>query len=81
LSRKGSFAVVEVSDTGEGISADFLPHVFERRSQATERRFSGLGLGLAIVKHIIELHRGSVEARSEGEGKGSTFTVRIPCEP
>ena len=81
LSRDQSFGVIEVCDTGEGISADFLPHVFERRTQATERRFAGLGLGLAIVKHIIELHRGSVEARSDGEGKGATFTVRIPCEP
>ncbi len=81
LSRDGSFAVIEVSDTGEGISAAFLPHVFERRAQATERRFAGLGLGLSIVKHIIELHRGSVLVRSEGEGKGATFIVRIPCEP
>ncbi|HEX7706839.1 MAG TPA: HAMP domain-containing sensor histidine kinase [Thermoanaerobaculia bacterium] len=80
LSCDGSFAVIEVSDTGEGISAAFLPHVFERRSQATERRFAGLGLGLAIVKHIIELHRGTVEVRSEGAGKGATFTLRIPCE-
>jgi signal transduction histidine kinase len=79
LFRDGAFGVIEVSDTGEGISADFLPHVFVRRAQATERRFAGLGLGLAIVKHIIELHRGSVEVRSEGEGKGATFTVRIPC--
>ena len=79
LSQEGSFGVIEVTDTGEGISAAFLPHVFERRAQATERRFAGLGLGLAIVKHIIELHRGSVEVRSEGEGKGATFTVRIPC--
>ncbi|HEU4889307.1 MAG TPA: HAMP domain-containing sensor histidine kinase [Thermoanaerobaculia bacterium] len=81
LSRDQSFGIIEVCDTGEGISADFLPHVFERRAQATERRFAGLGLGLAIVKHIIELHRGSVEVRSDGEGKGATFTVRIPCEP
>lgn len=81
LSRDGSFGIIEVCDTGEGISADFLPHVFERRAQATERRFAGLGLGLAIVKHIIELHRGSVEVRSDGAGKGATFTVRIPCEP
>lgn len=81
LSRDESFGIIEVCDTGEGISADFLPHVFERRAQATERRFAGLGLGLAIVKHIIELHRGSVEVRSDGEGKGATFTVRIPCEP
>ena len=81
LSQDGSFAVIDVSDTGEGISAAFLPHVFERRAQATERRFAGLGLGLSIVKHIIELHRGTVEVRSEGVGKGATFTVRIPCEP
>jgi signal transduction histidine kinase len=79
LSRDGSFAVIEVSDTGEGISAQFMPYVFERRAQATERRFAGLGLGLAIVKHIVELHRGSVAVASEGEGKGATFTVRIPC--
>ena len=81
LSRDESSGVIEVSDTGEGIPADFLPFVFDRRAQATERRFAGLGLGLAIVKHIIELHRGSVEVRSEGAGKGATFTVRIPCQP
>jgi signal transduction histidine kinase len=81
LLRDGSFAVIEVSDTGEGIPAKFLPYVFERRAQATERRFAGLGLGLAIVKHIVELHGGSVAATSEGEGKGSTFIIRLPCEP
>lgn len=81
LSRDESFGIIEVADTGEGISAEFLPFVFERRAQATERRFAGLGLGLAIVKHIVELHRGSVEVRSEGAGKGATFTVRIPCAP
>ena len=80
LMRDGAFAVIEVSDTGEGISAEFLPLVFERRSQATERRFAGLGLGLAIVKHIVELHHGSVGVRSEGVGKGATFTVRIPLQ-
>ncbi|HYR27156.1 MAG TPA: HAMP domain-containing sensor histidine kinase [Thermoanaerobaculia bacterium] len=81
LSREGAFAVIEVTDTGEGISAEFLPFVFERRAQATERRFAGLGLGLAIVKHIIELHRGSVEVASEGAGKGAKFTVRLPTAP
>jgi signal transduction histidine kinase len=81
LSHDASFAVIEVTDTGEGISPEFLPYVFQQRAQATERRFAGLGLGLAIVKHIIELHHGSVEVRSEGEGKGATFTVRIPCTP
>ena len=81
LSLEKSFAVIEVSDTGEGIPASFLPYVFERRAQATERRFAGLGLGLAIVKHIVELHHGAVSVASEGEGKGATFTVRIPCTP
>lgn len=79
LSSDGAFGVIEVCDTGEGIAASFLPLVFERRTQATERRFAGLGLGLSIVKHIVELHRGSVTAKSEGEGKGATFIVRIPC--
>jgi signal transduction histidine kinase len=79
LRRDGSFAVVDVRDTGEGISSDFLPYVFDRRAQATARRFAGLGLGLAIVKHIVELHGGSIAAASEGEGKGATFTIRIPC--
>jgi signal transduction histidine kinase len=78
LSCDASFGIIAVSDTGEGISAEFLPHVFERRAQATERRFAGLGLGLSIVKHIVELHRGSVEVTSEGEGRGATFTIRIP---
>lgn len=80
LERDGSFAVIEVCDTGEGIASRFLPHVFERGTQATAKRFGGLGLGLSIVKHIVELHGGTVEAASEGEGKGATFTVRIPCE-
>lgn len=81
LSRDESWGIIEVSDTGEGISAEFLPYVFERRAQATERRFAGLGLGLAIVKHIIGLHRGTVEVKSGGAGKGATFTVRLPCPP
>jgi signal transduction histidine kinase len=81
LLRDGQFAVLEVSDTGEGISAEFLPHVFDRRAQAVERRFSGLGLGLTIVKHIVELHRGSVGVASDGPGKGATFTIRLPCAP
>ncbi|MGZ4777991.1 MAG: sensor histidine kinase, partial [Thermoanaerobaculia bacterium] len=78
LSKEDSTAILQVCDTGEGISPDFLPHVFDRRAQATARRFAGLGLGLAIVKHIVELHGGSVEAASQGQGKGATFTVRIP---
>jgi signal transduction histidine kinase len=78
LSSDGAFGIIAVCDTGEGISPEFLPHVFERRSQATERRFAGLGLGLSIVKHIVELHGGSVQVTSEGEGKGATFTIRLP---
>lgn len=81
LSREGEFGVIAVCDTGEGIPPEFLPHVFQRRSQARERRFAGLGLGLSIVKHIIELHRGTVDVASEGEGKGATFTIRLPSVP
>ncbi len=79
MALDGSFAVVKVCDTGEGIPLDFLPHVFDRQAQATSRRFGGLGLGLAIVKHIVELHGGSVVAASVGEGKGAAFTIRIPA--
>lgn len=72
---------IVVSDTGHGISADFLPHVFDRFRQAdssTTRKHGGLGLGLAIVRHLVELHGGSVEAESEGVGQGATFRVRLP---
>ncbi|MEZ4751896.1 MAG: ATP-binding protein [Bdellovibrionota bacterium] len=73
--------VISVRDTGEGITSDFLPHVFERLKQADSsltRRHGGLGLGLAISRQIIELHEGSIEASSAGRGMGSTFTVRLP---
>jgi len=71
-----------VSDTGVGMSPDFLPHAFERFRQqdaGSNRRFGGLGLGLAIVRHLVELHGGSIAASSDGEGCGSTFIVRLPA--
>ena len=72
---------IQVSDNGPGISAELLPHVFDRFRQAdssTRRRYGGLGLGLSIVKHLVELHGGTVQAESEGEGRGTTFTVLLP---
>jgi signal transduction histidine kinase len=70
-----------VSDNGAGIAADVLPHIFERFRQgriAGSAETSGLGLGLAIVSRLVELHGGSVRAASEGESKGSVFTVTLP---
>jgi PAS domain S-box-containing protein len=70
-----------VCDTGEGISAEFLPYVFDRFRQAEgsiSRKQGGLGLGLAVVRHLMELHGGNVSAKSDGPGKGSTFTVDLP---
>ena len=72
-----------VSDTGKGISAEFLPYVFDRFRQADgsiTRADSGLGLGLAIVRHLVKLHRGTVTAESPGEGLGATFTVMLPLK-
>jgi signal transduction histidine kinase len=81
LSQIGSHAQIEVIDSGKGIHPNFLPHVFEYFRQedgTTTRKFGGLGLGLAIVKHLVELHGGTVQADSPGEGQGATFTVRLP---
>jgi PAS domain S-box-containing protein len=74
-------AQITVTDTGKGISPDFLPYVFEYFRQAdstTTRKFGGLGLGLAIVRHLVELHGGTVWAESPGEGQGATFIFRLP---
>jgi PAS domain S-box-containing protein len=81
LERVNSHIEICVSDTGMGIRPDFLPYVFERFRQAeagTTRKSGGLGLGLAIVRHIVEMHGGTVEASSAGEGQGATFRVRLP---
>jgi CheY-like chemotaxis protein/anti-sigma regulatory factor (Ser/Thr protein kinase) len=81
LKRVESHVEIGVRDTGQGIGRDFLPHVFDRFRQAdssTTRTHGGLGLGLAIVRHLVELHGGTVNVESEGEGAGASFTVRLP---
>ncbi|MBD1863418.1 MULTISPECIES: ATP-binding protein [Trichocoleus] len=75
------YAQIQVIDTGRGIRPEFLPHVFDHFRQAdssTTRQFGGLGLGLAIVRQVVELHGGTVQVDSLGEGMGATFTVRLP---
>jgi PAS domain S-box-containing protein len=81
LERVDSHVEVSIIDTGEGISPEFLPYVFDRFKQAdasTTRRHGGLGLGLAIVKQLVELHGGSVRVKSSGTGKGASFIVSLP---
>ena len=75
------YVEVRVVDTGQGISPDLLPHIFERFRQAddaTTRRDTGLGLGLGIARYLVKLHGGTVQAASPGVGQGATFTVRLP---
>ena len=75
---------ISIADTGQGIAADFLPHVFDRFRQAdssTTRKHSGLGLGLAIVKELVALHGGTVRVESAGENRGCVFTVELPLSP
>jgi len=77
-------ALVSVRDTGEGISPEFLPYVFDRFRQAdssASRRHGGLGIGLAIVRHIVELHGGTVHAESAGRGLGTTIVLSLPAGP
>ncbi|HYB94598.1 MAG TPA: ATP-binding protein [Vicinamibacterales bacterium] len=80
LERINSHVEIIVSDTGEGITPELLPHVFERFSQGAEdgAKTAGLGLGLAIARHIVELHGGTIHAASAGRGAGATFTVKLP---
>jgi PAS domain S-box-containing protein len=80
--RRKAQATIEVRDDGRGISPEFLPHVFDRfrqEDQRNTREAPGLGLGLAIVRHLVEQHGGTIEARSEGLGKGATFVVALPA--
>jgi PAS domain S-box-containing protein len=84
LRRENSTIQIEVTDTGKGIAPGFIDRIFDRFTQEESghsRRTGGLGLGLAIVRHLVELHGGTVEAHSDGEGTGSAFTVRIPLAP
>jgi signal transduction histidine kinase len=81
LATSGDQVQISVADTGQGIKPEFLPHVFERFRQedgSISRRHGGLGLGLAIVRHLVELHSGTVEAFSDGEGRGARFIVSLP---
>jgi CheY-like chemotaxis protein len=81
VESRGPDLEIVVRDTGQGIAREFVPHAFERFRQADSsitRNRGGLGLGLAIVKHLVELHRGRVEASSAGEGRGATFRVVLP---
>jgi signal transduction histidine kinase/integral membrane sensor domain MASE1/CheY-like chemotaxis protein len=73
---------IVISDTGQGIAREFLPHIFDPFRQADgskTRRHGGLGLGLAIARHLVELHGGAVKAQSDGEGRGTKFTITLPC--
>ncbi|MEA5501075.1 PAS domain S-box protein [Limnoraphis robusta] len=84
LEQVGTEAQIRVKDAGKGISPEFLPHVFEYFRQedgTTTRKFGGLGLGLAIVRYITEMHGGTVQADSPGEGQGATFIVKFPLIP
>jgi PAS domain S-box-containing protein len=81
VERAGDHVRMVVEDTGEGIPPEFLPHVFERFRQgdsSNTRSHGGLGLGLAVVHHLVELHGGTVDVRSAGEGQGARFTVTLP---
>jgi PAS domain S-box-containing protein len=82
LAQSGSNVLLTISDTGEGIPAESLPHIFDRFRQgksSSSGRYSGLGLGLAIARNLVELHGGTIKASSNGPNQGSRFTVTLPC--
>lgn len=80
LNRKGDRIQIKVSDTGLGITAEFLPYVFDRFRQAdSTNKHGGLGLGLALVRHLVQLHQGTVAVESPGVGQGTTFTISLPA--
>jgi CheY-like chemotaxis protein len=81
LREQGNGRTIEIRDSGAGIDPQFLPKVFDRfrqRDPGSNQRKAGLGLGLAIARHLVELHGGTIEAQSEGAGKGATFTIHLP---
>ena len=81
LESLGADAQITVTDTGIGIAPEFLPYVFDRFSQAevpSRHSPGGVGIGLAIARHLVELHHGTIEVASAGEGQGATFTVKVP---
>ena len=81
LESRDDHAILSIRDSGQGISADFLPYVFDRFRQADStatRAHGGIGLGLSIVRHLVELHGGTVKAESDGPNLGATFTVQLP---
>jgi signal transduction histidine kinase len=81
LKRLNSSALLQVFDSGEGIDPESLPYIFDRFQQADRsyaRKHGGLGVGLTIVKYLVEMHGGTIYAESEGVGKGSTFTIKLP---
>jgi CheY-like chemotaxis protein/anti-sigma regulatory factor (Ser/Thr protein kinase) len=84
LARRNDSALIEISDTGKGINAELLPHVFERFRQgdsSSTRQHGGLGLGLAIAQQLVAMHNGRIEVESGGDGQGSRFTVLLPLVP
>ena len=85
MTVEGDEAVVRVEDKGKGIPSELLPHIFDLFTQASapsrdDAAHSGLGLGLTLVKNFVELHRGTVQARSEGVGKGAEIVIHLPLK-